>query len=340
MTVKNRNHAFGFTLVELLVVIAIIGALVGLLLPAIQSAREAARKATCKSNMKQMGIALMGYHNAVQQFPVGVSDSFAGIYVDDGVGWALALLPHLEQQALFDLVDPTPYQQVNLALFEPEPGPPWQPGLFTQARAKFPENGGKHPGGNVPLEVFKCPSSGLPPISEGDPDDVNVGYGTNDYKACNGSGDMGIFFKTSDGQKAGQRDNGGVFNPYQRGFYRVRIRDVTDGLTKTIAFGESSYFNEHRDWPIWLGAPTADEPVLFKTSQPSIINGGIPNKTLENFYAGLVIDDDCAFSWHSGGAYFTFADGSVQWLSENIDMNVYSNLGVRNDENIVPDSEW
>jgi len=318
-TYRGSNR--GFTLVELLVVIAIIGMLVGLLLPAIQAARESARKVTCTNHLRQQGLALLSYHEINKQFPLGVADAPQGTYEETGYGWALALLPFIEQQALYDLVDPD-----------------WEPGPFHR---KGKHLGIKHPGGDVPVEVFRCPSSPLPALSEGEFKDISSGYATNDYKACNGTGDLGMFFRAKDGKTAGSADLTPVEQRLSRGYWRVRIRDVTDGLSNTIALGESSYFYErHLKWPIWLGAPDYDESVMFKTGSKEIINCGIPNKTLAGFYGGLGVDDDCAFSGHAGGAYFAFADGKVRWLSESINMQVYSNLGTRNDENIVSEADW
>ena len=96
-------RATGFTLVELLVVIAIIGVLVALLLPAIQAAREAARRAQCTNNMKQIGLALQNYHSAHGTFPMGTdAEDYGNVYS----GALPLLLPHLEQQNVQNLYDP------------------------------------------------------------------------------------------------------------------------------------------------------------------------------------------------------------------------------------------
>lgn len=87
-------------MVELLVVIAIVGALVALLLPAVQSAREAARRTHCQNNLRQIGLALHGYHSLVDEFPQG--GRFAS---QPGLSWSSRLLPHLERTALFDQLD-------------------------------------------------------------------------------------------------------------------------------------------------------------------------------------------------------------------------------------------
>ena len=96
---RSRNHAF--TLVELLVVIAIIGILVALLLPAIQAAREAARRAQCLNNLKQLGIALHNYHDALLVFPAGHTLDRTGPGYGDRFTWPVALWPYMEQDALY-----------------------------------------------------------------------------------------------------------------------------------------------------------------------------------------------------------------------------------------------
>jgi prepilin-type N-terminal cleavage/methylation domain-containing protein len=100
----------GFTLVELLVVLAIFGVLIGLLLPAVQAAREASRLATCKSNLKQLGLAMHLFHDAHRRFPSGgwgyqwpgFSDAGGGFFGQPG-SWTYTLLPYIEQEPLYQL---------------------------------------------------------------------------------------------------------------------------------------------------------------------------------------------------------------------------------------------
>ena len=91
----------GFTLVELLVVIAVIGVLIGLLLPAVQSTRESARGVQCQNNLRQVGLALLSHHDTAGAFPRGGWPAWRA-----ELSWGASLLPWLEEQPLLDAIDP------------------------------------------------------------------------------------------------------------------------------------------------------------------------------------------------------------------------------------------
>ncbi len=268
-----RLSGRGLSLVELLVVLAIIGLLLALLLPAIQQAREAARRTTCRNHLKQLGLALHGYHEVHRILPNGVysgpTDPFMG-YDTDGYGWGVMLLPYLEHGPLFDRIRPE------------------RVGVF-QAQGCRPGREGAR------LPVFRCPSSTLPDQSPGGPDSgYNAGCGAADYKGSQGQDADGLFAKAAD-----------------RG--PIRFRDVTDGLSRTFAFGESSWYLRPVHFPIWAGAAGHDESTLAKTERSAPLN------TRD--------DDDAFLSPHAGGAHFTLGDGAVRFISENIDLQVYISLG-------------
>lgn len=102
VTVRSRSRvrSLGFTLIELLVVISIIGVLIALLLPAVQKAREAARRIQCTNNLKQVGLAIHGYHDVHGCLPPGYT--FQTGFTWGGFGWGTMILPGLEQRSLFD----------------------------------------------------------------------------------------------------------------------------------------------------------------------------------------------------------------------------------------------
>ena len=103
---KARLSRAAFTLVELLVVIAIIGILIALLLPALQIAREAARRAQCTNNLKQMGIALHAYHEALNTFPPGNICLGPGIADNNYSCWSIEILPFLDQSPVYEIYNP------------------------------------------------------------------------------------------------------------------------------------------------------------------------------------------------------------------------------------------
>jgi prepilin-type N-terminal cleavage/methylation domain-containing protein/prepilin-type processing-associated H-X9-DG protein len=296
---EKRTH--GFTLVELLVVIAIIGILIGLLLPAIQSARESARRAGCGNNLRQFGIELLAYHDVNKRFPTGVYGAETGP-TEKGFGWGTAILPQLEEQRLYDLI-----------------APDWRPDVF---RIRFRDTGTIIAGGNAELKVFRCPTSQLPPLGAAELMAAFArGYATSDYKACSGFMDRGMFCTVAECIAAGNRT--------------ISIQQVTDGLSSTIAVGESAYYAapEVDKWPFWIGGVVEDESVMFRTDDRNFINCVLGGKSEESFTTAT--DDECAFSWHTGGAQFAFGDGSVHFLPETIDFEVYNNLGTKDDGQIV-----
>jgi prepilin-type N-terminal cleavage/methylation domain-containing protein/prepilin-type processing-associated H-X9-DG protein len=323
---RVRARRGGFTLVELLVVIAIIGILVGLLLPAVQAAREAARRMSCQNNLKQMGLALHNYESTFKSLPPALFGSpFNGHTLDDdGFGWQVSILPFMEQQNTYDLIAPN--------------GQPGALGDAAVRAATYPGVPSPHPGGNVLISAYRCPSSALPDFVPAtflisgdnvnrviDPDQaLAVGYATNDYKAAGGScyGDFGAMHALKE-------------NPQG-----VRFRDITDGLSNTIAIAESSYVtdtgsSQFRDWPTWIGAfgDGGDETIRINGRTNSPINCQCnANKMI------LAINDDCAFSYHPGGAQFAFADGSVHFISENLDIQTYCDLHDRRDGNVL--GQW
>jgi prepilin-type N-terminal cleavage/methylation domain-containing protein len=102
-----RRHRRGFTLLELLVVIAIIGVLIGLLLPAVQKVREAANRATCQNNLKQLGLAVHGYHGVRDKFPLGArNDKPLLLLSAPRTTYTIELYPYLEQEPTYRRWDP------------------------------------------------------------------------------------------------------------------------------------------------------------------------------------------------------------------------------------------
>lgn len=201
--------ARGFTLVELLVVITVIGILVALLIPAVQMAREAARRVTCTSNLRQIGVALHHYHEAMGVLPLGCGPDDDGVSSSVGTLQArrystqAALLPYLEQKAIFEAINfrVAPFHPyVNAALADPAALiSPTQ--LVTNGQAAV-----------ATIPTFLCPS---------DPSRLQAPWGHNNYRACNGSTWSG-------------RAGNGMFGQNKT----VRFGEVTDGLSNTAMFSE------------------------------------------------------------------------------------------------------
>lgn len=107
MVSRRRDVAAGFTLVELLVVVAVVGVLISLLLPAVQAARQAARRVSCSNNLRQIGVGLHGYHGVHKAFPPGCIEFRLnpGDLSKRQLAWSALLLPYIEQRPLFERID-------------------------------------------------------------------------------------------------------------------------------------------------------------------------------------------------------------------------------------------
>jgi len=293
--VQRRGRRVGFSLIEILVVIAVIGVLVSLLSPAVQSAREAARRATCRNHLRQIGTALHNYHDLHNGLPPYYIMTDIAIHPPEGGWWAWGtfLLPQLDQGALHARLNP-------------------QGESFFMSRY-YESHGVIRPGGETVLSVFRCPSSTLPDhvenVGPAAIRELLLGYSTADYRGCS-RGDKGP------GLFAGGDD----ISP--------KWRDVTDGLSSTLAVGESCYPEPSGiSLPMWVGVYWGHE-ATFETTSWSPINcvpsfGG-------RFWMNAK-SSSCALSMHPGMAQFLFADGSVHALAQTIDSKVYSNLGDIND---------
>lgn len=324
-TLSSRHRAF--TLVELLVVIAIIGVLIGLLLPAVQAARESARRTTCVANLKQIGLALLNHHSSQQHFPRGwwLSAPGPGLTTWDmrfggsKFAWGSFVLPQLEQQTIYD----------KLSFIDT--------GSNTGAYGILMPTASASNGLDKKLPVFSCPSDTL--VSTG-----YRGYGTSNY--------VGSYGTSNDnrGQGVGGFTADGIFFTNSK----VAIKDITDGTSNTILAGEISsaqkmwqyYAANTASGPttgggIWAGIPQQikmDNLVVRDMHPSHPINVLLPEATLTNSLG----DSDGFGSKHPGGATFVFCDGSVHFLSENIQsssspLGTYQRLGSKSDGLVVGD---
>ena len=305
---RSRLKVRGFTLIELLVVIAIIAVLIALLLPAVQQAREAARRSQCRNNLKQIGLALHNYHEQVDCFPPGT------VFGDQDYGWATMLLPSLDQANIYNKLDFNNYGTTGIVTDK----------IYTER--SLPLVAGVT---DVLLPVFLCPSNSMlthSPIRPGaGASGASLGgFGRSDYKGCLGSSSSIT----------------GMFGKLKSLYRPTRIRDVLDGTSNTFAIGEGyTKFARAIDGPthvnvgdfgIWLGTNNQHQNVVAETSLAHIPNGGnaLPVTTVNQF-------DDCFASIHTGGVMFLFADGSVRFVSDNINMQTYVNMGDKADGNVV-----
>ena len=306
---RNRKRRIGFTLIELLVVIAIIAVLIALLLPAVQQARESARRTQCKNNMKQIGLALHNYESTSTCFPLG---SFAPWNVVPN--WRLQIFPYIDQAPLFNAMD------------------------FTQSIAGNVTNANTNYLSSLKLGGYICPSSTLDPCA-------NI---VNNPRFIQIPMYVGVSGATPDvaGRTVGSPSNYGGFytnNGMLLHNKLTRIRDAIDGTTNVIVVAEQSgrvgttdmrsgYYGGYTG-TTWAGEVTASVPnnadswstgltgVQYRINAPTMA-GGSDNP----WDANTVVN-----SFHTGGIHVLMTDGSVRFVSDNIDFTTFRNLCSRDD---------
>jgi prepilin-type N-terminal cleavage/methylation domain-containing protein/prepilin-type processing-associated H-X9-DG protein len=316
----NTSKSRGFTLVELLVVIAIIGTLVALLLPAIQAARESARRNQCVNNLKQIGLAVQGRHDAKKLFPagrLGRPASGGGGVNTFGVSWAFELLPYVEQMPL--------YQALKRSLPSTDP----QNSLAMRTA----------------VSLFFCPSRREPAADrdfdnndQPPPEENRAVAAGGDYAGSAGI-DIDLGVHNLDGEPAGIV--GGVFYT----FSRISLRNVTDGTSQTIAVGEKyiptedetrqrSDFKEdmmhyyQRDTAYFAGDHRYS---IMADTQCGLAHGQAP----AGASCGVMELRQQFGSEHGGVNNFVFLDGHVQAVADAVDPIMLQRVSTISDDQVV-----
>jgi len=334
VNVSVRRLRAAFTLIELLVVIAIIAVLIALLLPAVQQAREAARRSTCKNGLKQIGLAMHNYHDALNQFPLNYEATREPSRNKTSISWISAALPYLDQAPLYNTLDLTvnitqgtnynglnnPAAQAARTKIIPVllcPSNPQQ--ALGNFAGNYADNGPWH-GNGRDFQAARTDYVG------------NMGWVFTGWKDCGNDvpqgGSVPTPWVTPD-----QMHNGGADGlPRVAGIFwwmgTARIAEVVDGTSNTIAVFECHHWNTSKKFPAeqnkaaaWItpiGAiDAAFKPINFA---PDDIPGGNGGE-----------DTRCSSfsSTHVGGAHALMCDGAVRFISENIDRNVYKGLSTR-----------
>jgi len=321
----STSRRSGFTLVELLVVIAIIGVLVALLLPAVQAAREAARRVQCANNLRNLGLALLNFHDTQGYFPPPTSvrpDSNDDVLTDNRLfsNWAIETLPYFEQQNLFDQ-------------FEISTDSPLQ-------RLTHVDNQSAR---GTELSVMLCPSDqgqGQPFTGGSFPDSswARGNYGMNGFqywpnlwiaRAMRG--------EAYDDEAAKWVDYnigmGGVNGP------KMSISRIQDGTTNTIMLAEmrvglsqrdrrgvwamgmcgSNFHCRHAGLPINSCGGYDDDVFGVSDVYADVGQGTLAQECMQPDQAVNASGQSVVRSLHPGGAHVALADGSVRLLSDFID---------------------
>jgi len=339
------RHKKAFTIVELLVVIAIIGMLVGLLLPAVQSARESARRMSCQNNLKQFGIAIHSHVDAQKTFPPQSGGDTDGErcfqppwHERDAIGVhrkgsaQVKLLPYLEQTAFYDALD---FSGDIVHQIEHND-------LLRTTR----------------IQTFECPSDTKAGLIQSTYDNLlraqcNYGPSQGAQRLESNAGGCesypGDMFGNGSAAHGNTLSSSLVSGLSARSRWACKPAEITDGLSKTIAFGEVRLTCNHVFSDVgWYRTHAWMNHTSVPINFPTCVGEGPGN---DGGYGGssrinnpAVINCNSWNNWttsmgfksrHPGGAQFVLADGAVRFIDENIDFRTYNRLGDRRDGEVV-----
>ena len=314
----RRMARNAFTLVELLVVIAIIGILVSLLLPAVQAAREAARLTQCRSNIRQLALAMQNYHQSNQRLP-------AGCIATNNLSWNCFILPYIEEQAIYDLMDE--YGTFNR-------------GTFNGGTNNEGENGGNLIATNR-ISTFLCSTAtrvhaGHPSATLQNPTRLTF---TSHYYGVAGPvgfvyGSDSVIYPFESADSWGGFAVSGVLGRNSD----VAFKDVTDGTSKTLLVGEMAFRFPHPTAEIDGGGDGSNwlRGIAFGTENPTGMSSCKNVVNAMNSIPDSVFNNLSFSSLHSAnGAMFAHCDASVRFLNDSIDLSVYKALASRDQDEIV-----
>jgi prepilin-type N-terminal cleavage/methylation domain-containing protein/prepilin-type processing-associated H-X9-DG protein len=295
----------GFTLIELLVVIAIIAVLIGLLVPAVQKVREAGNRIACSNNVKQLGLALHSYHDAMHKLPAG------GQSTGNLTSWLVYILPYIEQDNLSKQYDLT---QSYLS--------------STGGRAASSYN--NLAVGAQKVKIFYCPS-GTDALS-GSNGENHAGvnnpsthyYGNMGPTGTGSTGTGSITYSSVGAGTNGAYSTQGVLGQDTS----IRLTDITDGTSNTLMVCERSWFepSDVDSYRTWIRGCNAGCGASKNVTNP--INA--------TYYNGAGNFNDISFgSMHPAGANFGMCDGSVRFISASIDLNTYKAAASRNGAEVL-----
>ncbi len=305
----RRRRRCAFTVIELLVVATVISLLIALLLPAVQAARESARRIACGNKLRQIAMALHQYESDHRLFPPGSQvQDFAGPHpYSKSLGWPIALLPYLEQGALYSAFDTHLDAQIHNRI---------------QTRRSVP--------------IYCCPSDPNSGVTEWKSPSIDPfwgdywagSWGTNNYLGVSGvNGWQSTAQPTACNIVAEKPDGTGLHDGMFFGNSAVRFADVTDGTTSTLLLGERGVT---LGWGKWGGPGVVNAcPMgIADVVLPGVVDGFEKSGGLRPAI-GVLDDRGYWWSWHPQGTHFAFVDGSVQFRWYETDRRVLFDLSTR-----------